>query len=57
MLFYQFIQDRVMVVFDSRFEGTDDEPPTFELLLNRGSSYEDVSHLLANMRPPIGTVL
>ena len=46
MQFYDFLQNRVMLIFRPKFEEPDHDHPEFSLILSKKQNYDVVSGLL-----------
>ena len=44
--YYDFLQNRVMVVFKPKFEEASHENPEFSIVLSKKQNYDTVSHLV-----------
>lgn len=48
--FYDFLQNRVMIIFRPKFEDLDDMNPEFDLVLSKKMNYDHVSSVLSPFR-------
>jgi ubiquitin carboxyl-terminal hydrolase 7 len=47
--FYDFLQNRVMIIFRPRYDEPDQDHPDFRLILSKKQNYDVVSHRLLSL--------